>query len=106
MSKIKTFPTKMNNIKGNAEYQILFEDNHIIAINKQPSEIVQGDKTGDTPLNELLKQYIKKKYNKPGDVFLGVTHRIDRPTSGVVMFAKTSKALRRLNQLFKEKNSS
>ncbi len=79
---------------------ILYEDNHIIAVNKKPAEIVQSDKTGDTPLSEDVKIYIKNKYNKPGEVFLGVVHRIDRPVSGVVVFAKTSKALTRLNVLF------
>jgi len=81
--------------------EILYEDNHIIAVNKTCNEIVQGDKTGDTPLSETVKAYIKDKYNKPGEVFLGVTHRIDRPTSGVVLFARTSKALARLNEMFK-----
>lgn len=80
---------------------VLYEDNHIIAVNKTCNEIVQGDKTGDTPLSELVKAYIKEKYNKPGEVFLGVTHRLDRPTSGVVLFARTSKALARLNDMFK-----
>jgi len=80
---------------------ILYEDNHIIAVNKTCNEIVQGDKTGDTPLSEIVKAYIKEKYNKPGEVFLGVTHRLDRPTSGVVLFARTSKALTRLNEMFK-----
>lgn len=79
----------------------LYEDNHIIAVNKTCNEIVQGDKTGDTPLSEMVKAYIKDKYNKPGEVFLGVTHRLDRPTSGVVLFARTSKALTRLNEMFK-----
>ena len=79
---------------------ILYEDNHIIAVNKTCNEIVQGDKTGDTPLSETVKAYIKEKYNKPGEVFLGVTHRLDRPTSGVVLFARTSKALARLNAMF------
>lgn len=79
---------------------VLYEDNHIIAVNKTCSEIVQGDKTGDVPLSEIVKAYIKDKYNKPGDVFLGVTHRLDRPTSGVVLFARTSKALARLNAMF------
>lgn len=83
--------------------QIIYEDNHLIAINKRPGDIVQGDKTGDTPLSEVVKQYIKKKYNKPGNVYLGVAHRLDRPTSGIVVFAKTSKALPRLNKLFSEK---
>ena len=80
---------------------VLYEDNHIIAVNKTCNEIVQGDKTGDTPLSEIVKAYIKEKYNKPGEVFLGVTHRLDRPTSGVVLFARTSKALTRLNEMFK-----
>jgi len=80
---------------------VLYEDNHIIAVNKSSSDIVQGDKTGDMPLSEEVKLYLKKKYNKPGDVFLGVVHRLDRPVSGVVVFAKTSKALSRLNELFK-----
>ena len=81
--------------------EVLYEDNHIIAVNKTCNEIVQGDKTGDTPLSEIVKAYIKDKYNKPGQVFLGVTHRLDRPTSGVVLFARTSKALTRLNEMFK-----
>ena len=80
---------------------VLYEDNHIIAVNKTCNEIVQGDKTGDTPLSEMVKAYIKARYNKPGEVFLGVTHRLDRPTSGVVLFARTSKALTRLNEMFK-----
>ena len=82
--------------------QILFEDNHIIAINKRCGDIVQGDKTGDTPLSEIIKSFIKEKYKKPGNVYLGVPHRLDRPTSGVLIFAKTSKSLTRLNKLFKE----
>ncbi|MFS4447181.1 RluA family pseudouridine synthase [Maribacter sp. 2307UL18-2] len=85
--------------------QVLYEDNHLIAINKRPGDIVQGDKTGDVPLSEWVKRYLKKKYNKPGNVFLGVTHRLDRPTSGIVVFAKTSKALPRLNKLFAEKQA-
>lgn len=85
--------------------QVIYEDNHIIAVNKTGNEIVQGDKTGDTPLSETVKQYIKEKYKKPGKVFIGVTHRLDRPTSGVVLFARTSKALTRLNNLFKEKEA-
>lgn len=80
---------------------VLYEDNHIIIVNKAPSEIVQADKTGDKPLSEVVKEYLKVKYNKPGNVFCGVTHRLDRPTSGVVVFAKTSKALSRLNEMFK-----
>lgn len=83
--------------------EILFEDNHLIAINKNSGDIVQGDKTGDAPLNEIVKEYIKIKYNKPGEVYLGTPHRIDRPTSGIVVFAKTSKALVRLNKMFQEK---
>jgi 23S rRNA pseudouridine1911/1915/1917 synthase len=82
---------------------ILFEDNHIIAINKKPSEIIQGDKTGDVPLNEKVKEYIKKKYNKPGNVYLGTIHRIDRPVSGVILFGKTSKATSRLCEMFSTK---
>lgn len=85
------------------QLEVLFEDNHIIAVNKRPSDIVQGDKTGDVPLSEFVKQYIKEKYNKPGEVFLGTVHRIDRPVSGIVLFAKTSKALARLNQMFQTK---
>ena len=80
---------------------VVYEDNHIIVVNKTASEIVQGDKTGDTPLSETVKQYLKEKYNKPGNVFLGVTHRLDRPVSGLVVFAKTSKALSRLNDMFR-----
>ncbi|HJD92375.1 RluA family pseudouridine synthase [Bacteroides coprosuis] len=81
---------------------VLYEDNHIIVVNKDSSEIVQGDKTGDTPLSEKVQLYLKEKYNKPGNVFIGVVHRLDRPTSGVVLFAKTSKALPRLNKMFKD----
>ncbi len=81
--------------------EVLYEDNHIIAINKNCSDIVQGDKTGDKPLSEKVKEYLKKKYNKQGNVFLGVTHRLDRPVSGVVLFARTSKALSRLNEMFR-----
>ena len=80
--------------------QVIYEDNHIIIVNKQSGEIVQGDKTGDTPLSDIVKAYLKEKYHKPGDVFLGVVHRLDRPVSGVVVFAKTSKALTRLNKMF------
>ena len=81
--------------------KVIYEDNHIIVVSKTASEIVQGDKTGDTPLSELVKHYLKEKYNKPGNVFIGVTHRLDRPVSGLVVFAKTSKALARLNEMFK-----
>lgn len=83
------------------ESRILYEDNHILVVNKMPSEIVQGDKTGDKPLSEILKSFIKSKYGKPGEVFLGVVHRIDRPVSGAVIFARTSKSLSRLNELLK-----
>jgi 23S rRNA pseudouridine1911/1915/1917 synthase len=81
--------------------EVIYEDNHIIAVNKTGSEIVQGDKTGDTPLSEIVKQWLKEKHDKPGNVFLGVAHRLDRPVSGVVLFAKTSKALERLNEMFR-----
>ena len=80
---------------------VLYEDNHIIVVNKAASEIVQGDKTGDIPLSETVKAYLKEKYQKPGNVFVGVTHRLDRPVSGLVVFAKTSKALSRLNEMFR-----
>ena len=84
---------------------VLFEDNHIIAINKRCGDIVQGDKTGDPTMGDEVKDYLKEKYKKPGNVFLGVTHRLDRPTSGAVLFARTSKALTRLNEMFKEDQS-
>lgn len=81
---------------------VLYEDNHLIIVNKQAGEIVQGDKTGDTPLSDIVKDWLKEKHNKPGNVYLGVAHRLDRPVSGVVLFAKTSKALPRLNKMFAE----
>lgn len=81
--------------------EVIYEDNHIIIVNKSTSEIVQGDKTGDKPLSEIVKEWLKEKYNKPGNVFVGVTHRLDRPVSGIVVFAKTSKALTRLNEMFR-----
>ena len=81
--------------------KVVYEDNHIIIVNKCSGEIVQGDKTGDKPLSDTVKEYIKQKYNKPGNVFLGVVHRLDRPVSGLVVFAKTSKALSRLNDMFR-----
>lgn len=84
--------------------QIVYEDNHIIIINKLPGEIVQGDKTGDMPLSEKLKNYIKERDNKPGNVFMGVIHRLDRPVSGLVIFAKTSKGLSRFNEMIREKD--
>jgi 23S rRNA pseudouridine1911/1915/1917 synthase len=83
--------------------EVLYEDNHLIAINKESGDIVQGDKTGDAPLSDFVKAYIKKKYNKPGEVFLGTIHRLDRPTSGVVLYARTSKALTRMNEQFRNK---
>jgi 23S rRNA pseudouridine1911/1915/1917 synthase len=83
--------------------QILYEDNHLIIVNKHPSQIVQGDKTGDEPLSEAIKKYIKEKCNKPGEVFLGVVHRLDRPVSGIVLFSRTSKALSRLNEMLKNR---
>ena len=86
---------------NNIDQRILYEDNHILIINKLPSEIVQGDKTGDVPMSEKLKAYLKLKYNKPGEVFLGVVHRLDRPVSGALIFARTSKSLSRLNELIK-----
>jgi 23S rRNA pseudouridine1911/1915/1917 synthase len=92
-------------ISNELNLQVLYEDNHLIAVNKRPGDIVQGDKTRDKPLSEIVKAYIKKKYNKPGNVFLGVAHRLDRPTSGVVVFARTSKALARLNSLFAGKET-
>ncbi|WP_196885343.1 RluA family pseudouridine synthase [Aureivirga sp. CE67] len=82
--------------------KVIYEDNHIIVVNKQVGDIVQGDKTGDTPLSDIVKEYIKDKYNKPGNVFLGVVHRLDRPTTGIVVFARTSKALERMNKMFRE----
>ena len=83
--------------------EVLYEDNHLIAINKKSGDIVQGDKTGDAPLSDFVKAYIKKKYNKAGEVFLGTIHRLDRPTSGIVLYARTSKALTRMNKQFQEK---
>ena len=85
--------------------QILHEDNHLILVNKRVGDIVQGDKTGDKPLSDVVKEYIKDKYNKPGEVFLGVVHRLDRPTTGIVVFARTSKALTRMNELFSNRET-
>ena len=93
-------------VSNKSNLQILHEDNHIIVINKRVGDIVQGDKTGDKPLSEIVKEYIKDKYEKPGEVFLGVVHRLDRHTTGIVVFAKTSKALERLNKMFSERETS
>ncbi len=87
--------------KKNQSLEVIYEDNHIIAVNKRVGDIVQGDRTGDHTLADAVKAYIKKKYDKPGDVYLGIIHRIDRPTSGVVVYARTSKALERMNELFR-----
>ncbi|MEP0265792.1 RluA family pseudouridine synthase [Dokdonia sp.] len=95
----------MNTHSTPTNLQVLYEDNHLIVINKRAGDIVQGDKTGDAPLSEVVKKYIAKKYNKPGAVYLGVVHRLDRPTSGIVIFARTSKALARLNKLFAERKT-
>jgi len=95
--KIVSTPNNLN---------VLYEDNHIIVVNKRAGDIVQGDRTGDMPLSDIVKSYLKSKYNKPGNVYLGVVHRLDRPTSGVVLFAKTSKALPRLNKLFADKKTT
>ena len=95
----------MKQLSTKDNLQILHEDNHIIVINKRVGDIVQGDKTGDKPLSDVVKEYIKEKYNKPGEVYLGVVHRLDRPTTGIVVFAKTSKALTRLNDLFKNRET-
>lgn len=84
--------------------EVLYEDNHLIAVNKKPGQITQGDKTGDTPLPDLIKDFLKEKYNKPGNVFCGVIHRLDRPVSGICLFAKTSKALARMNEIFHDRN--
>ena len=98
MAKDKILSNKHN-------LQVIYEDNHIIIVNKRAGDIVQGDKTGDKPLSDVVKDYIKVKHNKPGNVYLGVVHRLDRPTTGIVMFSKTSKALPRLNKLFAEKKA-
>lgn len=90
----------------NQPFTVLYEDNHLLVVNKSPGVLVQGDATGDTPLVEYGKEYIKEKYHKPGAVFLGVVHRLDRPVSGVVVFARTSKALERMNALFREKETT
>ena len=98
-----------NNTKGHRtdvnSVDVIFEDNHLLVVNKKPGDLVQGDQTGDLCLLEILKDYLKKKYNKPGNVFLGLVHRLDRPTSGIVVYAKTSKALTRMNELFKNRET-
>jgi len=94
----------MHSTKDNLE--VLFEDNHLLIVNKKSGDIVQGDKTGDKPLSDVVKEYIKEKYNKPGEVFLGVVHRLDRPTSGIIIFARTTKALERLNKMLRERTIS
>lgn len=92
-------------LSNKSNLQVLYEDNHIIVVNKRAGDIVQGDKTGDKPLSEVVKEYIAETYNKPGNVYLGVVHRLDRPTTGLVIFSKTSKALPRLNKLFVDKKA-
>ncbi len=98
-------PISKHNITDKDNLQVIYEDNHVIIVNKRAGDIVQGDKTGDQPLSEVVKEYLKEKYNKPGNVFLGVVHRLDRPTTGIVVFARTSKALPRLNKLFSDKDA-
>ncbi|WP_460219111.1 RluA family pseudouridine synthase [Psychroserpens sp. MEBiC05023] len=100
MSHVKKIVSNKNNL------QVLYEDNHVIIINKRAGDIVQGDRTGDMPLSDVVKAYLKDKYNKPGNVYLGVVHRLDRPTTGIVLFSKTSKALPRLNKLFADKKAN
>jgi 23S rRNA pseudouridine1911/1915/1917 synthase len=95
----------LKTVSNKNNLQVLHEDNHIIIVNKRAGDIVQGDKTGDKPLSDVVKEYIAEKYNKPGNVYLGVVHRLDRPTTGIVVFARTSKALPRLNKLFAEKRA-
>lgn len=95
----------MKIVSNKNNLQILHEDNHIIVVNKRVGDIVQGDKTGDKPLSEIVKEYIKDKYNKPGEVFLGVVHRLDRPTTGIIVFARTSKALSRMNEMFSNRET-
>ena len=95
----------MNNQSNNCSLQVLHLDNHTIVVNKRSSDIVQGDKTGDEPLSDKVKAFLKEEFNKPGNVFCGVVHRLDRPTSGALVFARTSKALSRLNEQFREKTT-
>lgn len=112
INSIKYIKTELQNqshslktVSNKNNLQVLYEDNHLIVINKRAGDLVQGDKTGDKPLSDIVKEYIANKYNKPGAVYLGVVHRLDRPTTGIVVFAKTSKALTRLNTLFKERET-
>jgi len=95
----------MKIISNKSNLEVLHEDNHLIVVNKRVGDLVQGDKTGDKPLAEVVKEYLKDKYNKPGEVFLGIVHRLDRPTTGIVVFAKTSKALTRMNELFSNRET-
>lgn len=95
----------MKEVSTKDNLQVLHEDNHLIVVNKRVGDIVQGDKTGDKPLADVVKEYIKDRYNKPGEVFLGVVHRLDRPTTGIVVFARTSKALTRMNELFSQRET-
>lgn len=95
----------MKIISNQNNLEVLYEDNHLIIVNKRVGDIVQADKTGDKPLSEIVKEYIKEKYNKPGNVFLGVVHRLDRPTTGIVIFTKTSKSLSRMNELFSNRET-
>ncbi|WP_304144459.1 RluA family pseudouridine synthase [Mesoflavibacter zeaxanthinifaciens] len=95
---------KSKHLSNKNNLQVIYEDNHIIVVNKRAGDIVQGDKTGDKPLSDVVKSYLKDKYNKPGNVYLGTVHRLDRPTSGLVIFSKTSKALPRLNKMFAAKD--
>ena len=95
----------MKIVSNKSNLQVIYEDNHLIVVNKRVGDIVQGDKTGDKPLSDVVKEYIKDKYNKPGEVFLGVVHRLDRPTTGIVVFAPTSKALTRMNELFSNRET-
>ncbi|WP_293872464.1 RNA pseudouridine synthase [Flavobacterium sp.] len=95
----------MKEVSNKDNLHVLHEDNHIIVVNKRVGDLVQGDKTGDKPLSEVVKVYLKEKYNKPGEVFLGVVHRLDRPTTGIVVFAKTTKALTRLNEMFSKRET-
>lgn len=97
-------PQMGKTLSNKKNLQVIYEDNHLIVVNKRAGDIVQGDKTGDKPLSEVVKEYIKEKHNKPGNVYLGTVHRLDRPTTGLVIFAKTSKALSRLNKLFQTKD--